>query len=354
MNAPHDYSDDARGPRLQKVLAEAGVGSRRACEELIESGVVRVNGRRVDTLPAWVNPETDRITVDGRRIAVAARHVYIMLFKPRGTVCTNADPEGRPRAIDLVKHPAKPRLYPVGRLDIDSSGLLLLTNDGELANRLTHPRYEMHKTYEVTVRGSMPDELIEKLESGVFLHNRRTGAGSRTADSNIVLLKRDRERTRVLVELTEGRNRQIRRTMLNLGYPVKKLRRVALGPLRLKGLAIGMWRELTPTELGALRAAAFATTKTATDGRPVRAKRRTAPKRTDERRSRPGVASGRGGSRPGTSSGRSARSGPASGRASGRASRSGPSTRSGSSNQRGGTRSNAKAGPRSPRRGRPR
>jgi pseudouridine synthase len=256
----HEFADDTRGPRLQKVLAEAGVASRRACEELIEQGLVRVNGHVVRTLPAWVDPIKDHITVDGRHIKTRQPHVYLLLFKPRGFVTTLSDPEGRPRVIDLIPHYAKARLYPVGRLDMDSSGLLLMTNDGELANRLTHPRHEVHKTYEVVVAGALEENDVRRLEAGIFLNERRTTrgkmAGVRTAPSRLRLKKRDRDRTVLEMELTEGRNRQIRRMMARLGHRVKKLRRVRMGPLKLTGLQTGQSRELTPTELKALRKAA--------------------------------------------------------------------------------------------------
>ena len=255
----HPYQQDDRGPRIQKVLADAGVGSRRACEEAVEEGRVTVNGHRIDGLPAWVNPEEDDIRVDGRRIRAAGRAVYVMLFKPKGVVSTNSDPEGRPRAIDLVEHPSKARLYPVGRLDLDSSGLLLLTNDGPLANRLAHPRFEMHKGYEVTVGGRVEDEAVERLERGIFLPGRDERAGARTARSQLKVLKRDATRTLLYMELREGRNRQICRMLATLGHPVKKLRRVRMGPLQLKGLQAGQWRELTARELATLREAAFAT-----------------------------------------------------------------------------------------------
>lgn len=251
----HSFAVDTRGPRLQKVLSEAGYGSRRACEDIIEAGAVTVNGELVDALPAWVDPEQDEIRVNGKQIKPKERHVYVMLFKPRGVVSTNSDPEGRVRAVDLVKHPANPRLYPVGRLDLDSSGLLLLTNDGELANRLTHPKYEVHKGYEVTVGGSLSDAEVAYLEEGLFLPD-ADGGGRKTRESRLSLLKRDRDRTLLYMELREGRNRQIRRMLLRVGHPVKKLRRVRMGPLQLKGLAVGEWRELTKVELGALRKAA--------------------------------------------------------------------------------------------------
>jgi len=253
----HGYTDNSRGPRLQKVLAEAGVASRRACEELIEEGHVAVNGELVSALPAWVDPEQDRITVGDRVVGRSRRNVYVMLFKPRGTVSTNRDPQGRRRAIDLIDHPDKPRLFPVGRLDVESSGLLLLTNDGELANRLTHPRYGVHKGYEVTVGGRLDQDDIDRLEKGIFLTGRDHHGGRRTSQSRLSILKRDRDRTRLFMELREGRNRQIRRMLASLGYPVKKLRRVRMGPIALKGLSPGEWRELTPGELTALRRAGY-------------------------------------------------------------------------------------------------
>lgn len=254
----HAFTDDSRGPRLQKVLAEAGVASRRDCEHLIENGEVTVNGHVVSQLPAWVDPHKDHIAVSGRRIRQSTQHVYVMLFKPRGVVSTNEDPEGRKRAIDLVHYP-NARLYPVGRLDIESSGLLLLTNDGELANRLTHPRHGVHKVYEVTVDGALDEKDVKRLENGLFLHDqKRSERAKRTAQSTLKLIKKDRDRTRLRMELGEGRNRQIRRMMAQLGHKVRKLRRVQMGPVKLKGLQPGQWRELLPAELTALRKAAGA------------------------------------------------------------------------------------------------
>ncbi len=251
----HEFTDASRGPRLQKVLAEAGVGSRRACEELIEAGDVTVNGMLVDELPAWVDPARDHIRVAGRKLKFHAAPVYVMLFKPKGTVSTNAEDEERRRLIDLVNHPSGARLFPVGRLDLDSSGLILLTNDGELANKLTHPRHGVPKVYEVTVAGQLEDSDLRRLERGVFLYDRTKERGSRTQKSKLDVIKRDRDRTLLRMELHEGRNRQIRRMMLTVGHPVKKLRRVQLGPLKLTGLQPGQWRDLTPAEVAALKRA---------------------------------------------------------------------------------------------------
>jgi pseudouridine synthase len=259
-----DHDEPPAGPgrpeRLQKVLARAGIGSRRACEELIEEGEVQVNGTVVDRLPVFVDVTRDRITVRDRHLRFREKHVYVMLFKPRGVLSTNEIQPDRRRAIDLVHHSSKARLFPVGRLDVDSSGLLLLTSDGELANRLTHPRYGIHKCYEVTVEGRLESSDLARLERGVFLQDKHSThgrkAGRRTSRSKLKIIKSARDRTRLLMELHEGRNRQIRRMMLYVGHKVRKLRRVSLGPLKLRGLKVGEWRDLTPAEVKALRRAA--------------------------------------------------------------------------------------------------
>ena len=243
--------------RIQKLLADAGVASRRAAEAMIVQGLVTVNGEVVDALPAWVDASKDRIIVDGRPLRRSIELVYVLLNKPAGYVCTNSDPEGRRLASGLVDHPSKARLYGVGRLDMDSSGLLLLTNDGELANRLTHPRYEVHKEYEVLVKGGVRPADISRLEEGIFLPE-ADEPGSRTRKAHLRILRRDGSRTLLTMELREGRSRQIRRMMADLGHPVKRLRRIRMGPLRLKGLAVGAWRDLTTAELAALKREAFA------------------------------------------------------------------------------------------------
>ncbi|TVQ63520.1 MAG: rRNA pseudouridine synthase [Phycisphaerales bacterium] len=252
--------------RLQRVLADAGVASRRHCEAMILQGAVSVNGEIVDALPVWVCPEEDRIEVEGRplprrkqALKEATRHIYVMLYKPRRSISTAADPAGRRTVVDMVNHPSGARLFPVGRLDYDTSGLIILTNDGDLANGLTHPRYGVHKTYRATVKGSLDDEAFEELRQGVFLTDRKEGVtvgASRTARTEMRLVKRDRERTIIEITLFEGRNRQVRRMFAKLGHPVRQLVRVGMGPVRLKALKTGEWRELTREEIRDLRRAA--------------------------------------------------------------------------------------------------
>ncbi len=254
----------AGAERLQRVLADAGVASRRACEALIEKGEVTVNGVVVDRLPVFVTPE-DRVEYRGLVVRQEAgrrksgeRPVYLMVYKPSNTVCTVWDPEGRRTVLDIVKHPSGARLFPVGRLDYDSRGLLLMTNDGELANRLTHPRYEVHKTYRVLVKGRVEDGEVEELERGMYLAERKEGetvGAKRTGRVEIRVVKRDATRTVMDITLTEGRNRQVRRMLAGVGHPVKRLERTKIGPLELKGLALGEWRELTREEIKALKSA---------------------------------------------------------------------------------------------------
>ena len=256
-----DLRDASRGQRLQRVMADAGVASRRACEELIRNGAVEVNGHVVTELPAWVDPQTDRIHVEGRPLPKPERHLYIMLNKPTRTLTSASDEPGADRrtVLDLVDHPAKARLFPVGRLDYDTVGLVLLTNDGELANRLTHPRFGAPKTYRVVVRGQLDQDAAKEIERGIYLAERKAGrtvGAARTAHVELSVLKRDREKTTLELTLREGRNRQVRRMLAAVGFPVKSLERVGMGPVRLKGVARGAWRELTASEIKALRKAA--------------------------------------------------------------------------------------------------
>lgn len=253
----HSLNDASRGQRIQKVIADAGLASRREAESMVAQGLVRVNGELIDALPAWVDPARDRILVDGRILRPPAQHVYVMLHKPAGYVCTSSDPEGRQLVTDLVEHPTRTRLFSVGRLDFDSTGLLLLTNDGEFANRLTHPRYEVHKEYEVMVKGTLGPEDVARLEQWIFpVSQSQLAAPGR--QSHLRILRRDGERTILTMELREGSNHQIRTVMADLGHPVKRLRRTRIGPVRLRGLAVGAWRDLTHSELMQLREQAFA------------------------------------------------------------------------------------------------
>jgi 23S rRNA pseudouridine2605 synthase len=234
---------DAGPMRLAKYLAHAGVASRRAAETLIADGRVTVDGRTV-TDPARAVDADSRVTVDGRPLQGAEPKVVYALNKPIGVVSTARDTHGRPTVVELVGAPGL-RLYPVGRLDADSSGLILLTNDGELANRLTHPSFEVPKTYRAKLGGgAVGAEALEALRRGVLLD------GSQTAPAHVRRL-RDNQ-----IELTihEGRNRQVRRMCEAVGHPVLALERIAFGPLRLGGLAPGGYRRLRSGELERLRA----------------------------------------------------------------------------------------------------
>jgi pseudouridine synthase len=264
-----DLQDASRGLRLHKALAEAGVGSRRACETLIDEGRVAVNGLTIDFKPVWVDPQRDHISVDNRLVnapsasagrsepgtaAPHAGHTYLMLNKSRGVICTSDDPQHRKTVLDMLPH--EQRLFCVGRLDAESTGLVLMTDDGELANRLTHPRYQVPKTYQVAIAGSLTDEDVAKLTEGIYLADRGTNKAAKAQAAEVQFESRDRQRTRLLITLREGRNREIRRMLARLGYKVKRLKRVGLGPLRLKGVALGQWRALTRPEVAALRQAA--------------------------------------------------------------------------------------------------
>ncbi len=231
--------------RLQKVLAAAGLGSRRACEELILQGRVRVNGKRVDELPVLVDSAADEVRVDGRRIRLE-RKVYYLLNKPEGVLCTQRDPDGRTRAVDLLAG-VHQRVYPVGRLDASSQGLLLLTNDGELAAALTHPRYGVPKTYRARVKGKVTAEGLEKLRKGIWLSE------GKTQPARVTVAYSSRNHSILEVTLREGRNRQVRRMLAKLGHPVRELTRIRIGPLSLRGLRVGRFRALRPAEVEQLK-----------------------------------------------------------------------------------------------------
>ena len=234
--------------RIQKYLSAAGVASRRAVEEMILEGRIEVNGRRVNELPCFVDPQADEIRIDGRRIRKRhGRKVYYLLNKPRNVVCTASDPQGRTRAVDLLGPLGGQRVYCVGRLDADSTGLILLTNDGDLTQHLTHPSHEVPKTYAVTVDGRVEADELEKIKRGVYLDRRR----SRSAQ--VKVLRRSPERTLLEITLREGRNREIRRILLRLGHKVRRLKRVAIGPITDFGLKIGHVRSLSGREVAYLR-----------------------------------------------------------------------------------------------------
>lgn len=229
---------------MQKVLAAAGFGSRRQCEELILAGRVEVDRNVVMELGTRVDPAEQQIRVDGVPIR-RPKQVYYALNKPSGVVCTNRDPAGRARAVDLVPS-NRGRLFTVGRLDLTSEGLILVTNDGALADRLTHPRYGVEKTYRVQVAGHVERELLGKLHRGVHL-------AEGTARIKRVQIKRHYKKSTILeMVLDEGRNREIRRVLAKLGHKVLKLERIAIGPLRLGRLPTGQYRRLTAKELAAL------------------------------------------------------------------------------------------------------
>jgi len=205
---------------------------------------VRVNRRVVDKLPAFVDPERDVITVNGKKIR-SARKVYFLLNKPKGVLCTNFDPQGRKKAIDLV--PAGQRIFCVGRLDADTTGVIILTNDSELANRLTHPRYGLAKTYVAKVKGEIAGEQIEKLKRGIWQ------AEGKTSRALVKILKRSNNESLIEITVREGLNRQIRRMAAKVGLSVKSLKRTRIGKLNARGLGVGKFRTLTEPEVAYLK-----------------------------------------------------------------------------------------------------
>lgn len=279
---PATLRDSARGQRLQRVMADAGVASRRVCEQLIEAGRVKVNGQIVTTLPAWVDPSRDRVLVDGQPLERPEPHVYIMLNKPARTLAT--PPEGpddnRKSALAMVEHPLSARLFAAGRLDFEATGLLLLTNDGTLANRITHARYGVDKTYQMVVRGTMDDASLERVNRAiaqVTLRAAKQAGIPRAARADLTIVARENGRTVLELTVRDGRAVLVRDTLAALGHPVKSMERVAIGPLRLRAVAVGHWRELERDELSDLRRVA--------SGKPPRAGS-DAPQRTPGARAR--------------------------------------------------------------------
>ena len=261
--------------RLQKILSQAGVASRRAAEKLIADGRVSVNGTTILEMGVKADPERDDIRVDGRRIKVATRQRYILLYKPAGYVTTRADPERRRTVMDLLGG-VRDYVYPVGRLDYDTEGLLLLTNDGDLAARLTHPRHGVDRSYEARVAGMPDQDAIGRLRKGIPLD------GHRTLPADVVLLNEGRRDRDGVVRLTirEGRNRQVRRMCEAVGHPVQTLKRTRIGPISDRRLKPGEWRELSADEVRAL-------TTLATKRTPPPATPRPAPRAAARPRGRP-------------------------------------------------------------------
>lgn len=234
--------------RLQKYMADCGIASRRKSEEMIADGMVKVNGR-IAVIGDKINPASDKVVVKGRRLGSASKQKrwYIMINKPRGYVTTMNDEMGRKCVAELVKDiPA--RVYPVGRLDRDSEGLLLMTNDGDFANKVTHPSKHVYKVYRVTVRPGINEEQLIKMSSGMVIDGRKT------APAEIHVLQREEGRCVLEIILREGRNRQIRKMCEQLGLEVPRLKRTAIGQVRLGGLKSGSWRELTKDEVHRLQA----------------------------------------------------------------------------------------------------
>lgn len=237
--------------RLQKIIAHAGFASRREAEAMIREGRVTVNGRVVDELGSKADPTRDHIKVDGKLITKAEDHRYILLYKPKEVMTTVEDPQGRKTVIDLIKG-VRERIYPVGRLDFHSEGLILLTNDGDLAYKVSHPKHGSVKTYHVKVRGVPTERIVEKLERGITID------GKRTLPCEIAKMKttgrsqgkgEDEGNSWYEVRLREGRTQQIRKMFQAVGHPVSKLRRVAIGPIADPKLTAGDWRELSPKEV---------------------------------------------------------------------------------------------------------
>lgn len=249
------FGADAEGERLQKVLAVRGWGSRRVCEEMIAAGRVKVNGE-VAILGRRVDVERDRVEVDGVPVGVRPGTVYYLINKPTGVVTTAHDPQGRTTVVQLV--PDEPRVFPVGRLDVATEGLLLLTNDGDLANHLTHPSHGVEKEYLVDVDGNVAPGALRRLREGIELDDGMTAPAKVSQPSPGVLR----------ITIHEGRNRQVRRMCEAVGHSVRRLVRVRIGPLRDAHLAPGQWRELTEPEVRALAEAAA--DKPSAKGRPVR------------------------------------------------------------------------------------
>ena len=228
--------------RLQKILAKAGIASRRKAEELIRQGKVTVDGRVVTEMGIQVDPEHQRIEFDGKPVTVEEKKVYVLLHKPAGYVSTVHDPQGRPIVTELIKD-IQERIFPVGRLDLDTEGALLLTNDGELAQKIRHPTHEVNKTYRATVKGKPSNKKVEMLSRGIDIDGRKTWPAL------VKVLSAGRRETTLQITIHEGRKRQVRRMFEAVGHPVLKLKRIAYGKLKLGNLAPGKFRFLSNKDL---------------------------------------------------------------------------------------------------------
>ena len=231
--------------RLAKYLAEAGVASRRKAEELIMQGRAKINGLVVKEKGCTINPDVDRVEFDGRIISREEK-VYILLNKPAGYISSVFDPQGRPTVMELLKD-IKLRIYPVGRLDFDTEGLLLLSNDGDFTNLMIHPRYEINKTYQALVKGKPDKKSLQILQEGIQLED------GITAPARVNILKTFQDRTLLEIEIHEGRKRQVKRMFQAIGHPVINLKRTTFGSLKLQGVAPGKYRFLTPSEVNRLK-----------------------------------------------------------------------------------------------------
>jgi pseudouridine synthase len=246
--------------RIQKVLANAGVASRRAVEEMILQGRVAVNGRVMKQLPILIDPAKDKVSVDDEPVKLrgegAERRIYLLMNKPKGVYSTNVAQGEQTRAIDLLPPDFRERVYPVGRLDAESRGLLLLTNDGELTNQLTHPRYGVAKTYKAIVDGFVSPRVVQELASGMWLADPKSGKGFKTSRSRVKVVKRTRDKSVLEITIREGRNRMVRRMLAKAGHKVRDLTRVRMGPLTLHGLNPGDVRTLSAREVKELKSLA--------------------------------------------------------------------------------------------------
>ncbi len=232
--------------RLQKYLAQAGIASRRASEKLILQGRIKVNGITIKELGTKVNPESDIIEVDGKICRIKQDYVYILLNKPKGILTSVKDPFGRPTVLELLKG-VKDRVFPVGRLDKDTEGLVLLTNDGELAYKITHPKFKVFKTYIAHVQGIVKDKDIQALKNGIILED------GMTSPAKVEIIKFFDNSTVLQLKIYEGRKRQIRRMCAAIGHPIINLKRIEIGNLSLNGLKVGQWRYLNREEINYIK-----------------------------------------------------------------------------------------------------